>query len=136
MRIVAATLVAPLVVPACFRVVLPYYVQGSPEVAAPLLPGMLGVILWAAYLVTLFVGVPAWVAVSSSRRPALRTTVLCGVGLGLAAGLAARITTVQDWPVGLLLWSGGLGGGLAAAIFQLVAGPLPTNVVPQGNSGA
>ena len=44
MRIVAATLLAPLVVPACFRAVLPYYVQGSTEVAVPLLPGMLGVI--------------------------------------------------------------------------------------------
>ena len=136
MRIVAATLLAPLVVPACFRAVLPFYVQGPVDVAAPLLPGMLGVILWAAYLVTLLVGVPAWVAISSSRRLGLATTILCGAGLGALAGLAAQLTTVPGWPLGLLLWSGGLGGGLAAGIFQLVAGPLPNRVLPANSSGA
>ena len=136
MRVVAATLLAPLVVPVCFRAVLPFYVQGPVGTAAPLLPGMLGVILWAAYLVTLLVGVPAWVAINSSRRLGLATTILCGAGLGAFAGLAAQLATVQEWPLGLLLWSGGLGGGLAAGIFQLIAGPLPNLVLPANSSGA
>lgn len=128
MRITAATLLAPLVVPACFRAVLPYYVQGSPEGAAPLLPGMLGVITFAAYLVTLLVGVPAWVAVNTFRRLTLAETTSLGAGLGVAVGLVARLTTVPEWPLGLLLWSGGIGGALAAAVFQVVAGPLPDRV--------
>jgi hypothetical protein len=89
---------------------------------------MLGVITFAAYLVTLLVGVPAWVAVNTFRRLTLAETTSLGAGLGVAVGLVARLTTVPEWPLGLLLWSGGIGGALAAAVFQVVAGPLPDRV--------
>jgi hypothetical protein len=122
LRITLATLLAPLMVPLCFRAVLPFYVQSPVETAAPMLPGMLGVILYAAYLVTIMCGLPLWWLVNRFVKPTISLAALVGVGVGLLAGAAAFYTTVREWPVSLLLLSGGLGGGTTAALFQLVVG--------------
>lgn len=122
LRITLAILLAPAMVPLCFRMLLPFYVTGPFERAAPLLPGMLGVILYAAYLVTLLLGVPLWWLCNQFTTPTALLAALVGWAVGVCLGAAAFFTTVPEWPITLLLWSGGLGGCTTAALFQLLAG--------------
>lgn len=122
LRVTLAILLAPAMVPLCFRAVLLFYVQGPVERAAPLLPSMLGVIWFLAYLVTAAVGVPSWWLLNRFTKLTTPLVALIGVAVGILVGAAAFYTTVPEWPRGLLLWSGGLGGGTTAALFQAIAG--------------
>src|SRR5262245_52162195 len=108
-RIMLAVLIAPVAVPLSFRFILPFYIKGSVTESVPLLPGYQGMMYYLGLLVTIFVGLPAW----SFIRRRLRVTVARASACGALSGLVAASINVSQlkWPLGLLLWTGALGGG-------------------------
>jgi hypothetical protein len=120
MRVALAVLFAPLAVPAAFRVVLGFYVHRPVAEAAPLLPGWLGVILYLAYIVTIVIALPIWLYLHRRGKTPTGLVTAAGLALGLLAG-AAFVPQTPEWPVGLLLWSGALGGGITALVFHVIA---------------
>jgi len=129
MRIMLAVLLAPIAVPVCFRMILPFYIKGSvTEQSVPLLPDYQGMMLYLSYLVTLLIGLPAWSFIRRRWRVTIFRSSACGVLFGLAA--ASMYLSQLTWPAGLLLWTGGLGGGLTAMLFVLIAGKQPNPSAP------
>jgi len=127
MRTVVAGLVAASAVPAVFRVVLRFYVHGPVDAAVPLLPGIIAVIALEAYLVTFVIGVPVWEYAAGRGKATVLVAIAAGTGLGLLAGALSE-TMMPNWPLGLLLWSGGTGGATAGLLFRLIAGPRPNRM--------
>src|SRR5205807_8728418 len=100
--------------------ILSFYVSGPVEQAAPLLPNMLGMAYYAALLVTLFVALPLWFGLNHVAKPRLLWGSVIGGVLGVVGGATAHYSTVPEWPSGLLLWSGAVGGATAGCLFHLI----------------
>ncbi len=118
---VAAVVVAPWAVPLVYGSVLAVYAGRDPFDAEPLLPGHLAAVLVVAYEVTLVVALPLWLLLARRWRISYQIAALSGLALGVSTALVfARLRT--DYRLGFLLWTGGLGGVLAAVIFRAVVG--------------
>ena len=123
-RTVLAASISPWVLPLSYACVLAVYVGGDPLKAAPLLPGHLAMVLILAYLVTLFVALPLWVAIAARWVIPYKAAGVTGAAIGLAVAILYRRTEPQlGFPSGFLEWTGGAGGALSALIFRAIAGP-------------
>ena len=56
-----------------------------------------------------------------------KVTIPRAIIFGVLVGLAAATMYLQQvsWPPGVLLWTGGLGGGATAMVFVFIAGKQP-----------
>ena len=122
-RTALAALISPWALPLSYACVLAAYVKRDPFEAAPLLPGHLAMVLMLAYVVTLFIGVPLWLALSARWAVSIVAAAMSGAAVGLLVATVFRRTEPQlFFPAGFLEWVGGIGGLLCALIFRLIAG--------------
>ena len=120
-RYIVAVAVAPWAVPLAYASVLAAYTGRDPFDAEPLLPGHLAAVLVVAYQVTVLVALPLWLVLARRWKISYQIAAVSGLALGvLAAFVFARLR--EDYRLGFLLWTGGLGGLLAAVIFRAVIG--------------
>src|SRR5581483_180449 len=121
-RYVTAVAVAPWAVPVTYASVLAAYAGRDPFDAEPLLPGQLAAVLVMAYEVTVLVALPLWLVIAQRWRVSYQTAGLSGLTLGISTALVlGRLR--ENYPVGFLLWTGALGGVLAAIAFRAIVGP-------------
>ena len=132
-RYVTAVAVAPWAVPLAYASVLATYAGRDPFDAEPLLPGHLAAVLVVAYEVTVLVALPLWLLLARRWKMSYQVAALSGLALGVSTALV--FTRLQeDYRVGFLLWTGALGGVVAALIFRVVVGVQTARVAAEGSS--
>lgn len=134
-RYVTAVAVAPWAIPLAYALVLAAYTGRDPFDAEPLLPGHLAAVLIVAYEVTLLVGLPLWLVLARRWRISYQTAALSGLVLGISTAIVFGMLR-EDYLIGFLLTTGGLGGMMAAVIFRAIVGSQTEATIagrPSGN---